>query len=137
MATSHDIVFNFLWIFALYVGAGRTRPNTKPKVHTWIDLLFANVPKNLCVPSISASSSDVPQWNKCSSTYFEVLFAFENANLHDNGVLVFAHADDPDVSRSIHNWAHTEELYVVEDLFGMNDLNLQSSTTPSELVIPS
>ena len=87
------------------------------------------------MPGISASSSDVPQWNKRSSTYFEVLFAFASANLHDNGVLVFAHASDLEVSRSIHNWAHTEEFYVAEDWFGMNDLDLQSSTNPSELVI--
>ena len=94
------------------------------------------MPKNLRVPSISASSSDVPQWNKRSSTYFEVLFAFANANLHDDGVLVFAHAADLEVSRSTHNWAHTKEFYVVEDWFGMNDLDLQSPTNPFELVNP-
>ena len=64
------------------------------------------------------------------------MFAFANANLHDDNVLVFAHTVDPDVSRSIHNWAHTEEFYVAEDWFGMNDLDLQSPNTPSELVIP-
>lgn len=63
------------------------------------------------------------------------MFAFASANLHDDGVLVFAHAADPEVSRSIHNWAHTEEFYVAEDWFGMNDLDLQSPTSPSELVI--
>ena len=78
----------------------------------------------------------VPQWNTRSSTYFEVLFAFAHANLHDDGVLVFAHIFDPDMSRLIHNWAHTEEFYVAKDSFGMNDLDLRSPTTPSELVIP-
>ena len=119
----------------MQVGAGRSRPNSKPKVHSGIDLLFADVPKNLLVPTISASASDVPSWNKRSETYFEVLFAFASANLHDNGVLVFAHSADPEVSRSIHNWAHTEDFYVAEDWFGMNDLDLQSPTNPSELVI--
>ena len=120
----------------MQIGGGHTRPNTKPKVHTGIDLFFADVHENLHVPSISASPLDVPMWNKRSSTYFEVLFAFANTNLHDNGVLVFAHAVDPEVSRSIHNWAHTEEFYVAKDWFGMNDLDLQSPITPSELVIP-
>jgi hypothetical protein len=87
------------------------------------------------VPSISASSSDVPQWNKRSFTYFEVLFAFANANFHDNGVLVFTHAGDPKVCKSIHNWAHTKEFYVAEDRFRINDLDLQSPTNSSELVI--
>ena len=104
-------------------------------MHTCIDLLFADVPENLRVPIISASSSDVPQWNNRSSTYFEVWFAFATANLHDNGVLVLAHAADSEVSRSIHNWAHREDFYVAEDWFSMNDLDLQSPTNPSEMVI--
>ena len=128
-------VIDLLLILSSQVGAGRTRPNTKPKLHTGIDLIFADVPENLRVPGISASLSDVPQWNKRSSTYFEVFFAFAKANLHDDGVIVFAHPADPDVSRSIHNWAHTEDFYVAEDWFGMNDLDLQSPTSPSELVI--
>jgi hypothetical protein len=78
------------------------------------------------------SSLDVPQWNKRSAIYFEVLFAFANTNLHDDDVLVFFYAADHEVSRSIHNWAHTEILYVAEDWFGMNDLDLQSPTNPSE-----
>ena len=55
--------------------------------------------------------------------------------MHDDNVLVFAHAADPDVSRSIHNMAHTEESYVAKDWFGMNDLDIQSTNTPSKLVI--
>ena len=99
--------YDFFCIPSFQVGAGRSRPNTEPKVHTGIDLIFADVPENLRVPGISASSSDVPLRNIRSDNYFEVLFAFANANLHDNGVLVFAHAADPEVSRLIHNWAHT------------------------------
>jgi hypothetical protein len=60
---------------------GHTRPNAKPKVHTSINLLFANVPENLRVPRILASSSDFHVWNKRSSTNFEVLFASANAYL--------------------------------------------------------
>ena len=87
------------------------------------------------MPGISASRLDVPPWNKRSSTYFEVFFAFANANLHDDDILVFSHAADLEVSREIHNWAHTEEFYVAEDWFGMNDLDLQSPTTSSESVV--
>ena len=123
-------------VFFIQVGAGRTWPNTKPKIHTGIDLLFVDVPENLRVPTIFASSSDVHHWNKRSSNYFKVLFAFASANLHDDGVFVFAHAIVPQVSRSVHNWAHTEEFYVAEDWFGMNDLDLHLPTNPSELVIP-
>ena len=131
-----QLLFYIFCIFYFHVGAGRTRCNSKPKVYTGLDLLFADVPENLCVPGISSSLLDVPEWNKRSSTYFEVLFAFANANLHDNGVLIFSHAADLDVSRSIHNWAHTEDFYIAEDWFGMNDLDLQSPTNPSNLVSP-
>jgi len=57
----HSIyIFDFLWIFAVQVGAGRTREDTEPKVHMGIDLVFADVPENLRIPSILASTSDVP-----------------------------------------------------------------------------
>ena len=69
------------------------------------------------------------------STFFEVLFALAIANLRDDGVLVLTHAAYPEVSRSIHNWVHTEEFDVTEDRFDMNDLNLQSPINTSELVI--
>jgi hypothetical protein len=108
-------ILMYFCIFASQVGGGRTRPNTRPKIHTGIDPLFADVPENLRVPSISASSSDGPNWNKQASNYFEVMFAFASANLHNDGVLVFAHAADPEVSSFLHNWAYTEEFYVAEN----------------------
>lgn len=86
------------------------------------------------MPGISTCFDDVPSWNKRSTSYFEVLFAFANANLHDDGILVFTHAADPDVSRDIHNWAHTMNFYVAEDWFGMNDLDLQSPMVPTGVV---
>ena len=127
--------FDFLCILAFQVGGGCICPSTKPKVYTGIDLMFADVPENLRISGTSTSSSDVPQWNIRSAIYFKVLFAFANANLHDDGVLVLAHAADPEVSRSIHNWAHTEAFYVAEDRFGMSDLDLQSPSNPSELLL--
>ena len=82
------------------------------------------MPNNLRVPRISASSSDVFASNRRSSTYFEDFFALTNSNLYDDGVIVFAHSADPAVFRLIYDWTHTEDFYVAEDWFGMNDLNL-------------
>ena len=95
----------------MQVGAGRSRPNSKPKVHSGIDLLFADVPENLLVPTISASASDVPSWNKRSETYFEVLFAFASANLHDNGVL-YSHT--PLIRRSLGQFTTGHTLRISE-----------------------
>jgi len=105
------------------------------KVHTGIDLLFADVPENLQVPQISTSSSDIPSWNRRSASYFNILFAFVKKNLHDDSVIVLTHAADPDVSSEIHDWAHTDSWYVAEEWFGMNDLDLQSPTNPTGVVL--
>ena len=102
------------WIF-LQVGAGHIRPNTKSKVYKNINLLFPDVPENLRAPTISASSLDDHVWSKQSSTYFEVLFAFANANLYDNNIIAFAHSADLDIFRLIYNWAHTKVFYVAVD----------------------
>lgn len=115
---------------------GCTRSNAKPNVHTDIDLLFADVPNNLRVLRISTSFLDVHAWYKRFVTYFEVLFAFANTNLHNDGIIVFAHAADRDVSRSIHNWAHREDFYIAKYWFSMNNLDLQSPTVSSELISP-
>ena len=104
------------------------------KVHTGIDLLFADVPENLQVPHISTSSNDIPPWNCRSASYFGALFAFVKKNLHDDSVIVFTHAADPEVSAEIHDWAHTDGWYVVEEWFGMNELDLQSPTNPLGVV---
>ena len=69
-----------------------------------------------------------------SSTYFEFLFAFTNANLHEDGVFVYTHAADRKTSRSIQNWAHTKEFYAAKGWFGMNDLDLQLPTNLYDLV---
>jgi hypothetical protein len=101
-----------------------------------IDMLFANVPKNLRVPRISTSSSDVLVWNKQSAICFEVLSAFTNANLHDDGIIVFVHTADPNVSMSIHNWMHTEDFNVAKGWFGIKNLDLQLPTNHFEVVNP-
>jgi hypothetical protein len=44
----HSLFFiDVFGIFASQVGAGRTRLNTKPKIHTCIDLISADVHENL------------------------------------------------------------------------------------------
>jgi len=86
------------------------------------------------VPRISTCINDVLTWNKWSTSYFEFFFAFANTNLYDDGILVFTHAVDLDVSRDIHNWAYTMNFYMAEDWFGMNDLDLQSPMVCTKVV---
>ena len=99
-----------------------------------LNLLFANVPENLQVPHISTSSKDIPCWNRHTASYFGALFAFVKKNLHDDSVIVFTHAADPEVHVEIHDSAHTESWYMAKEWFGMNDLDLQSPTNPIGVV---
>jgi hypothetical protein len=117
--------------FQLQVGAGRSRVNTSTTTHKGLDLLFADIRENLPVPNIS---TDVHAWNKLHESYYECLFAFVKSNLYDHDVFVLAHCAIASVSRSIFDWAHTYDIYVAEDWFGMNDLDLQSPVVPSGVV---
>jgi hypothetical protein len=47
-------------------------------------------------------------------TYFEELFVFTNANLYDDGVLVFAYTVDPETSDEFTTGAHSKEFYVAK-----------------------
>ena len=105
--------------------------NTSSTAHKGLDLLFTDIFKNLPVPNIS---TDVPAWNKLHESYYECFFAFAKSNLYDYGVLVLAHCASAGVSRIIFNWVHTYDLYITEDWFGMNDLDLQSLVVLSGVV---
>ena len=105
--------------------------NTSSTIHKGLDLLFADIPKNLLVPNIS---TDVPTWNKLHESYYECLFAFAKSNLYDHGAFFFAHCASASVSKIVFYWAHTYDFYVAEDWFGMNDLDLQSHVVPSGVV---
>jgi hypothetical protein len=71
---------------------------------------------------------------KLHESYYECLFAFAKFNLYDHGVFVLAHCASASVSWIVFYWAHTYDLYVAEDWFGMNDLDLQSLVVPSGVV---
>ena len=78
-----------------------------------INLLIADVLKNLAVPDISDST--VPIWNKHSKNYFELLFAFAQSNLHDNAVIYIVHSSKPKVLLNLCNWAFTFGFEQVHD----------------------
>lgn len=69
--------------------------------HSGIDLIIADVPENLPVPLVSDSM--VPEWNKRSEGYFEYLFSFAAANLHDDAVLLVIHPNDPALLLDLRN----------------------------------
>ena len=108
--------------------------NTSTTTHKGLGLLFADILENFPVPKIS---TDVHAWSKLHESYYECFFAFAKSNLYDHGVLVLAHCASTFVSKTVFEWAHFYDFYVVEDWFGMNDLDLQSPIVPFGMVINS
>lgn len=109
----HDPHYTRIQDFLTKVGGGRHRHNSKAKTHFGIDLLFADFPENLPVPVVSDSA--IPEWNLRSPYYLENLFTLADANLHDDGVLLLMHPDDPELSKDIHGWAFTFDYFLAKD----------------------
>lgn len=55
--------------------------------------------------------------------------------IDDNDIIVFVHVAHLDISMLIYNCAYTEDFYVAEDWYSMNDIDLQSPAHPSILVV--
>jgi hypothetical protein len=56
-----------------------------------MDLIIANLPENLPVPTISNPSTSIPLWNTLSKNFLESLFDFANEHLQDNGAMILIH----------------------------------------------
>jgi hypothetical protein len=67
-----------------YKGAENGRP--------CVDLIIADVPKDLPVPTISNPSTSIPVWNELPTNFLESLFDFASEYLQDNGALILIHA---------------------------------------------
>ena len=80
------------------------------------------------------SDSAIPEWNRRQTFYLENLFTFADANLHDDGVLLLMHPDDPELLKDIYGWAFTFDYSLAKDWWGLNELHLTSPTDPTELV---
>ena len=59
-----------------------------PSLRGAADLVIADLPEGLPVPTVSVPSSVVPTWNEKSEDYLQELFDFADEILHDNGVLL-------------------------------------------------
>jgi hypothetical protein len=103
--------------------------------HSGINLIIADVLENLLVPLVS--NSMVPEWNKRLEGYFEYLFSFAPANLHDDAVLLVIHPNDPALLLDLRNWAYTFDFELLRDWWGLNILHISSSVDRSQKVCNS
>jgi hypothetical protein len=59
--------------------------------HPCLDLILADIPKGLPVPSISKSPLFIPAWNQESKKWLQPLFDFGDKHLHDDGAIILFH----------------------------------------------
>ena len=115
------------------IGASRQcRTSLMSATCTSIYLLIADVPENLPVPIISSSA--ISDWNRQSENYFEVLFTFAAAHLHDDAVLLVIHPNDPTVNHILQNWSFTFDFELVRDWWDLNGLHLMSPVDQQKTV---
>ena len=90
-------ILNFIdCIYVVQVGANRTFYfKGVTKATPAVNLIIADIPEGLPVPRISTPSSFIPSWNTKSDKFLLVFFSFCMQYLHDDGVLLIFHPEDP------------------------------------------
>jgi hypothetical protein len=70
-----------------------------------VDLMIVDIPEGLPVPMVSSPPTSVPEWNSEDKNFLPILFALGSSLVHDNGVLLVFHKDDPKFRASIRGFA--------------------------------
>ena len=99
-----------------------------------MDLIIADIPENLPVPTVSIPSSTVPSWNSRESGYVESIFEFASYYLQNDGALLLFHCDDRDLCTEVFDLADSYDFVMTKDWWGINDLSLASPRDPTSTV---
>ena len=102
--------------------------------HFRIDLIIADIPENLPVPSVSNPPSVVPPWNSRDPEYVVSIFEFASHYLQNDGALLLIHNNDRKLTADIFDQAETYDFVMHKDWWGINDLELASPTDPDSKV---
>ena len=106
----------------------------KIEKHFGIDLIIADIPENLPVPSVSNPPSVVPPWNSRDPEYVVSIFEFASHYLQNDGALLLIHNNDRKLTADIFDQAETYDFVMHKDWWGINDLELASPTDPDSKV---
>jgi hypothetical protein len=66
-----------------------------------IQIIFANIPRNLLVPLVSRNPNDIPTWNKKVNEYIAKVFDFALIFLAFDGAILLLHLDDLKVLKEV------------------------------------
>jgi hypothetical protein len=89
---------NFYWLYICYSGWYESHIlfSGAQKAIPAVDLVIADILEGLRVPGISTPLFSIPSWNAKSDKFMLVFFStFCMQYLHDDGVLLIFHHEDP------------------------------------------
>ena len=123
-------------IYVVQVGANRTFYfQGIPKATPAVDLVIADIPEGLPVPGISTPSSSIPSWNAKSDKFLLVLFSFCMQYLHDDGVLLIFHPEDPKWTKELSTYFFNYNFKVGHGPWTcVNPLRLANPRNPNKMV---
>jgi hypothetical protein len=99
-----------------------------------VDLMIVDIPEGLPVPMVSSPPTSVPLWNSEDKNFLPILFALGSSLVHDNGVLLLIHKDDPKFRASIRGFAKAYHFSIMKDWTGINRLPITSARDASKIV---
>jgi hypothetical protein len=102
-----------------------------------VDLMIVDIPEGLPVPMVSSPPSSVPQWNSEDKNFLPILFVLGSSLVHDNGVLLLFHKDDPKFRASIRGFVKAYHFSIMKDWTGINCLPITSARDVSKTVSDS
>jgi hypothetical protein len=91
-----------------------------------IDLVIADMPEGLPVPSLSMPGTSIPKWNMANPTWLEAVFEFADGHLHDDGAIVIIHPRCAVAKATILKYASTYSFKKMKDWWDTNWLYLAS-----------
>jgi hypothetical protein len=92
-----------------------------------VDLMIVDIPEGLPIPMVSSPPTSVPQWNSEDKNFLPILFTLRSSLVHDNGVLLLFHKDDPKFRASIRGFAKAYHFSIMKDWTGINRLPITSA----------
>ena len=150
MFRSYDIswihpLLVILWCLTLLscflkFGAGRQNEvpdRCKQENHLGVDLIIADIPENLPVPSVSDPPTSIPPWNSRYADYVYDIFHFADEYLQKDGAVCIIYNNDHKLAKDIEDEAKAGHFVLYKDWWGFNVLGLTSPTNPDNLVISS
>jgi hypothetical protein len=99
--------------------------------HPGSDLLFADFPDGLWVPTISRNSADILRWNIYSVKAVESFFEFYEAFLQDTGSVLVVLPENVSICSNVQSYTACYDFKLFWEWWSVNEIPLASPFGPS------